>query len=172
MKKLIILLLAIPALSFAQTVYKVEKNGVITYSNSPISGGVKVSLPEISLVPAVTKSNDRRIDLPVPVGGVSTPTPGLLPPPPPALGNSDNIKPVEPKAESRPEQVKSDSAPKRETNLAEAKLNLAKAKNLLSSQEGVRNGDERNYQKYLDRIKPFQDEVLRLEAEVARLEKK
>jgi hypothetical protein len=36
---------------------------------------------------------------------------------------------------------------------------LAKAKESLAAQEAVRNGDERNYARVLERLKPFQDDV-------------
>ncbi len=36
---------------------------------------------------------------------------------------------------------------------------LARARELLAEQEGIRNGDERNYQRVLDRLQPFQDSV-------------
>jgi hypothetical protein len=36
---------------------------------------------------------------------------------------------------------------------------LAKAKTALAEQESVRNGDERNYARVLERLKPYQDEV-------------
>ena len=38
---------------------------------------------------------------------------------------------------------------------------LAKAKAALAEQESVRSGDERNYARVLERLKPYQDEVAR-----------
>jgi hypothetical protein len=37
--------------------------------------------------------------------------------------------------------------------------NLEKAKKDLAEQEGIRSGDERNYQRVLDRLQPFKDAV-------------
>jgi hypothetical protein len=48
---------------------------------------------------------------------------------------------------------------------------LVSAKQKLSEQESVRSGDERNYQRVLDRLKPFQDEVRSAEDNVAALKR-
>jgi hypothetical protein len=46
-----------------------------------------------------------------------------------------------------------------EDELATERTKLDSAKTALQEQESQRLGGERNYQKYLDRIKPYQDEV-------------
>lgn len=46
-----------------------------------------------------------------------------------------------------------------EQELAEEERLLGEAKKTLAEQEAVRQGDERNYQKYLDRIQKHRDEV-------------
>ena len=43
--------------------------------------------------------------------------------------------------------------------LASGETNLAKAKEELAEQEAVRNGDERNYARVLERLQPFKDRV-------------
>jgi len=43
--------------------------------------------------------------------------------------------------------------------LASEEANLAKAKEELAEQEAVRNGDERNYARVLERLQPFKDRV-------------
>jgi hypothetical protein len=43
--------------------------------------------------------------------------------------------------------------------LATEVQNLEKAKKDLAEQEGIRSGDERNYQRVLDRLQPFKDAV-------------
>ncbi len=48
---------------------------------------------------------------------------------------------------------------------------LAKAKQDLAQQESVRNGNERNYQKVLDRLQPYKDEVERHEKNIQALNK-
>ena len=55
--------------------------------------------------------------------------------------------------------------------LQSAERQLATAKQTLTQQESVRSGDERNYQRVLDRLKPFQDEVRRAEENVAALKR-
>ena len=130
----------------AQTIYKSERNGVTVYSSTPSADGQKVKLPELSVVPGSGGTSQPGNGLP----GVlvsSLPSNGLLPPPPPSLGGVPSTPSVAPTAVI--------TAAKRATLQTE----LARAKIALAEQEEVRNGDERNYQKKLDRLKPFQDKV-------------
>ena len=46
-----------------------------------------------------------------------------------------------------------------EQELASEEADLAKAKQALAEQEGVRTGDERNYARVLERLQPFKDRV-------------
>ncbi len=46
-----------------------------------------------------------------------------------------------------------------ESELAAEQKNLEEAKKALAEQEAVRSGDERNYQRVLDRLQPFKDKV-------------
>ena len=46
-----------------------------------------------------------------------------------------------------------------ETELATEQQQLEEAKQKLAEQEAVRTGDERNYQRFLDRVQPFRDTV-------------
>ena len=55
--------------------------------------------------------------------------------------------------------------------LQSAEKALADARQKLAVQEGTRNGDEKNYQRVLDRLKPFQDEVRGAEDNVAALKR-
>jgi len=48
---------------------------------------------------------------------------------------------------------------------------LSAAKQKLAEQESTRSGDERNYQRVLDRLKPFQQEVERQQENVAQLKR-
>ena len=48
---------------------------------------------------------------------------------------------------------------------------LVKAKEDLTQQESVRNGNERNYQKVLDRLQPYKDDVQRHEKNIEALNK-
>jgi hypothetical protein len=46
-----------------------------------------------------------------------------------------------------------------EKELSQEQEQLDKAQKALAEQEAIRNGDEKNYQRVLDRLKPFQDRV-------------
>jgi len=46
-----------------------------------------------------------------------------------------------------------------ENELSQEESMLADAKKKLTEQEAIRNGDEKNYQRVLDRLKPYQDTV-------------
>ncbi len=46
-----------------------------------------------------------------------------------------------------------------ETELANEQQQLEEARQKLTEQEAVRTGDERNYQRFLDRVQPFRDTV-------------
>lgn len=46
-----------------------------------------------------------------------------------------------------------------ENELSQEESMLADAKQKLAEQEAIRNGDEKNYQRVLDRLKPYQDTV-------------
>lgn len=123
----------------AQPIYKSERNGVTVYSSTPGADGQKVKLPELSVVPGSSVTSTAGSNGPgLPVSSI--PNNGLLPPPPPALGAVSTGPTV---------------AAKR----ASLQTELARAKIALAEQEEVRNGDERNYQRKLDRLKPFQDKV-------------
>lgn len=129
----------------AQTIYKSEKNGVTTYSTKPSADSNVVKLPELSVIPSHTNHGSASTGAmpnlpapPVPDSMIPGNNPNLLPPPPPSLGAKPAAK-----------------APTRE----ELQVQLSKARVELAAQEEVRLGDERNYQKKLDRVKPFQDRV-------------
>jgi hypothetical protein len=55
--------------------------------------------------------------------------------------------------------------------LQSAEQQLSTAKQALIQQEAIRTGDERNYQRVLDRLKPFQEDVRRAEENVASLKR-
>lgn len=58
-----------------------------------------------------------------------------------------------------------------EQELQSAEKQLAEARKKLTEQESVRTGDEKNYQRVLDRLKPFQDEVRIAEDNVSAIRK-
>lgn len=53
--------------------------------------------------------------------------------------------------------------------IAEQERALAEAKKALAEQESIRLGGERNYQRVLDRLQPFQDKVAEIEKKLAQL---
>jgi len=58
-----------------------------------------------------------------------------------------------------------------EDELSAEENGLIDARARLAAQEGVRFGDEKNYQRVLDRLKPYQDAVERHERNIAALKK-
>ena len=58
-----------------------------------------------------------------------------------------------------------------EKELETEQRNLQEAQHLLAEQEATRSGNERNYQRVLDRLAPFQKAVLLHEENVANLRK-
>lgn len=58
-----------------------------------------------------------------------------------------------------------------EQELAGEQRNLELAKKDLAEQEAVRNGDERNYQKVLDRVQPYKDRVAQHERNIQAIQK-
>jgi len=84
-------------------------------------------------------------------------------------------KPAQAAPESQPKPGASESFPKvdggtqkkrdderrriLETELANEQQQLEAARQKLAEQEAVRTGDERNYQRFLDRVQPFRDAV-------------
>ena len=53
-----------------------------------------------------------------------------------------------------------------DARLKAAESRLAAAKKALAEQEGIRTGDERNYQRVLDRLQPYQEAVENAQKEV------
>ncbi|MDR1228467.1 MAG: DUF4124 domain-containing protein [Azoarcus sp.] len=58
-----------------------------------------------------------------------------------------------------------------ENELANEQTALEEARKALAGQEAVRNGNERNYQKVLDRLQPFKEDVARRERNIEALNK-
>jgi len=92
------------------------------------------------------------VSVPAPKGGA---TPGSFPK-------------VDPKTQA---QRDNDRRKILENELANEERNLATAKAQLIQQESVRTGDEKNYQRVLDRLEPFQKKVKLHEDNIANLRK-
>jgi hypothetical protein len=58
-----------------------------------------------------------------------------------------------------------------EQELAGEQRNLDQAKKELAEQEAVRNGDERNYQRVIDRVQPYKDRVAQHERNIQQIQR-
>jgi hypothetical protein len=136
----------------AETIYRyLDDKGGVTYTNIPS---------------AVPKKGVEKIDIPTPPrsGGPSSPTAKLRPnAPSPSDFPKVDTKTQRKRDESR-KQILAD-----ELN-SEDKL-LADARKALAEGESSRQGDEKNYQKYLDRVQKLKDTVTLHEKNVDALKK-
>lgn len=125
-----------PALAWADIYKCVSDSGHVTYSNVQQKGCQKMNLEPLSTIPPPKPAARSAAT------GAAQPAPGF--------------PKVEPDA-----QKKRDSDRRRilEEELATEEKQLDQAKQALAEQEAVRLGDERNYQRVLDRLQPFKDKV-------------
>ena len=142
----IALALAAPALG--DTFKCIDANGRATYTNMKEEAKGKnctVVMREISVVPAT----------PAPRAAAAKPSPGGFPKVDPAT------------------QKNRDGARRRilVEELSGEEKALAQAKAELTEQQGIRTGDERNYQRVLDRLQKYKDEVERHQKNVEALKK-
>lgn len=140
-------LILLPAFAQADTLYKcVEEGGRATYTNQKSAGKNCTILSQDKPVSTFT---------PPPRARPSTPTPEGFP------------------------KVSGEAQKSRDTDrrrildeeLAAERKNLDDAKRALAEQESIREGGERNYQRVLDRLKPFQDKVQLHERNVEALQR-
>ena len=123
-------------------IYKhVDQNGRVTYSNVPIKGGKKVDLPEVSTVPGQKP------------GQATAPS---------------NFPKVDGKTQKDRDDVRRKIL---EDELKSEEQALTEAQQALQEGEATRLGDERNYQKYLDRVQKLKDAVQGHEQNVAAIRK-
>jgi hypothetical protein len=142
------LALALAAPAWADTFKCVDANGRPTYTNMKEETKGKncsVVMREISVVPAVPAAR----------AAAANPSPAGFP----------KIDPATQKAR--------DGARRRilEDELGDEEKALVQAKAELAEQEGIRTGDERNYQRVLDRLQKYKDEVERHQKNVEALKK-
>ena len=89
------------------------------------------------------------------------------PKPTPANARNSDSKPANPDIKAKLPRVSEDTQKTRdderrrilEQEVADETKQLAQAKEQLAAQEGVRNGNERNYQRFLERVQPYRDAV-------------
>ena len=126
----------------AGEVWKItDSAGQVIYSTKPVPGATKIKLPEISIVRPLDADVEPRSK------------PAASPPRPSSKTASDVRS-----------KILNDEIAVEESNLAKAKAELAEA-------AATRLGDERNYQKYLDRIQPLKDAVAQHEQNINDLRK-
>lgn len=130
-------------------IYKcVGANGEVLFT-SDRNEAKKAGCTQITVTPNVVSS-------PPPAGkAASTPTPGSFPK-------------VEPQVQ---QQRDNDRKKILETELINEEKNLQAAKKELAEQESIRLGSERNYQRVLDRLEPYQKKVKLHEDNIANLKK-
>jgi hypothetical protein len=142
------LVLVLPAPARGDTFKCIDANGRATYTNMKDETKGKncsVVMREISVVPAV----------------------------PPARGVAANTSPSGfPKVDPATQKNR-DGARRRilEEELSGEEKALAQAKTELTEQESIRTGDEKNYQRVLDRLQKYKDEVEQHEKNVEALKK-
>lgn len=140
---LISLSLFFTLLAHAEIYKSVDESGRVTYSNIPSKGSKKIDLPEISTVPGQKVQP-------------SVTTPG------------NNF----PKIDARTQRDRDDVRKKiLEDELKNEEQELIQAQQALQEGESVRMGNEKNYQKYLDRIQKLKDIVSIHEKNIAALRK-
>src|SRR5258706_9406424 len=126
--------------AWAETCKYLDSEGHVIYSNTPNNppkGATKIKCfedPSQKRAPAGARNSDAR----------------------PTTSDSKKLPHV-----SEDTQKTRDDDRRRilEQELADETKQLAEAQQHLAAQEAVRNGNERNYQRFLDRVQPFRDAV-------------
>src|SRR5689334_14469422 len=146
---LVWLFFALPAVpSLAETCKYLDKDGRTIYSNVPIKNARKL----VCFQP------------PAPVAA-ETPAPA----PAPAVKAPDNTKA---RVDASTQRKRDDERRQiLEEELAREQDALAEARRALAEQESIRSGDERNYQRVLDRLKPYQETVEMHEKNIASIKR-
>lgn len=134
------LLLAIASISAparAETCKYVDEEGRVIYSNTPNNPPKGAKLVKCFSDPAPT----------------SAPAPQQSKP---QSGAREGF----PKVDGQTQKKRDDERRRiLEKELADEQQRLEAARQTLAEQEAIRTGDERNYQRYLDRVQPFRDAV-------------
>ena len=135
-----------PASGHGQTCKYVDNEGRVTYSNVPVKNARKLTCFEAPAAPA----------------------------PPPSNANKETAPAAKPKSESKVESTTQRQRDEQRRSILQSELaaeegRLAEAKRSLAEQEAIRQGDERNYQRVLDRLKPYQEAVAQHEKNIASL---
>ncbi len=155
----IALLAALPAAGHAQ-IWRCENNGVVEYSNNPASGRDAkcrtIDLPALTTIPAPK--------LPAQPAPAARPSGG-------AAGASASSTPASfPRIDTGAQRTR-DADRRRilEDELKKEEMRLAELRAEFNAGEPERRGDERNYQRYLDRVQRLKDDIARSESAVSSL---
>ena len=136
-----VILALLQSVAWAETCKYLDRDGRVIYSNTPNSppkGATKVKcFDDSSAKPAAANAR-----------------------------NPDS-KPANPDTKATLPRVSEDTQKTRdderrrilEQEIADETKQLAQAKEQLAAQEAVRSGNERNYQRFLDRVQPYRDAV-------------
>ena len=136
-----IVLALLQSVAWAETCKYLDRDGRVIYSNTPNSppkGATKVKcFDDSSAKPAA------------------------------ANARNPDTKPANPDTKATLPRVSEDTQKTRdderrrilEQEIADETKQLAQAKEQLAAQEAVRSGNERNYQRFLDRVQPYRDAV-------------
>lgn len=125
----------------AEVFKSVDSNGRVTYSNTPSKNAEKIELEPLNTITAPKRK------------------PGATPADFPKVDNETQRK-----RDDLRRKILVDE-------LANEQKQLAEAKKALLEGEAVRLGNERNYQKYLDRVQQLKDKVTQHEKNVQALQK-
>jgi hypothetical protein len=140
----------------AQLCKYVDEHGNVTYSDAAVKGAKKSSCFDPPPVPPPPPPQPARAtgSATVPPGGAALPAP---------KGGLPNVDPTT--------QRKRDDSRRKilEEELVVEERALGDARKALNEGEAVRLGDERNYQRYLDRIQGLKDRVAQHERNVTAL---
>jgi len=147
---LLLLLMGFAGLARADIFECIDSSGNKRFTNvkSEAAGCKPMNLPPVPHVPASQKS--------APKADTAKPA---------AAGNFPKV--------DAPTQQQRDAERRKilEQELANEQKLLDQAKTALAEQEGIRLGSERNYQRVLDRLEPFQKKVALHESNIANLRK-
>ena len=141
--KLLIFILPFLSQTAHADIYKlVDENGRVTYSNTPLKGAKKLNLEPLSTI--------------------------APPKPKPAAATPANFPRVDGETQKKRDDTRRSIL---EQELATEQKQLEEARKALAEGEATRLGDERNYQKYLDRVQGLKDNVTLHEKNVEALNK-
>jgi len=133
--------------AFADTCKYVDKDGRVIYSNAPVKNARKLTcLQEPALPPA--EPNKSRASAPPPTGQASE-------------------KRIEPAVQRKRDE---DRRKILEEELAREQRALEEARKVLADQQAQRVGEERNYARVHERVKPFQEAVTTHEKNISSIQ--